>query len=92
MPYDEPMVMAGLWAKWKSPKGEEAPSCTVITCRPNKLLGELHDRMPVILPESQWAKWLAEGPASEDELLAMLKARADEILKVWTVGKQDGAQ
>jgi putative SOS response-associated peptidase YedK len=25
------MVMAGLWAKWKSPKGEEVLSCTVLT-------------------------------------------------------------
>ena len=41
---DGQMVMAGLWAKWKSPKGEEVLSCTVLTCAANKIVGELHDR------------------------------------------------
>ena len=30
---DEQMVMAGLWAKWKSPtNGEGVLSCTILTC------------------------------------------------------------
>jgi putative SOS response-associated peptidase YedK len=46
---DSPMVMAGLWDTWKSPKsGEEIVTCTVITCEPNGAMAELHDRMPVI--------------------------------------------
>jgi putative SOS response-associated peptidase YedK len=41
------MVMAGLWAKWKSPtSGEEVLSCTILACEPNNAMGELHDRMP----------------------------------------------
>jgi putative SOS response-associated peptidase YedK len=68
------MVMAGLWAKWKSPtSGEEVLSCTILTCGPNKVMGELHDRMPVILAEIDWPKWLGEEPASEQDLLALLK-------------------
>jgi putative SOS response-associated peptidase YedK len=39
------MVMAGLWVKWKSPmSGEEVLSCTILTCGPNKVMDELHDR------------------------------------------------
>ena len=87
---DGQMVMAGLWAKWKSPKGENVLSCTVLTCEPNKLVGELHDRMPVILPEGEWPKWLGEEPATEDELLAMLKPCADESLKTWPVDRMVG--
>jgi putative SOS response-associated peptidase YedK len=35
---DTPMVMAGLWSKWKDPKsGSEVLSCTVLTCNPNAL-------------------------------------------------------
>jgi putative SOS response-associated peptidase YedK len=56
---DAQMVMAGLWAKWKSPtSGEEVLSCTILTCEPNRAMGELHNRMPVILAESDWPKWL----------------------------------
>jgi putative SOS response-associated peptidase YedK len=88
---DAPMVMAGLWAKWRSPaSGEEILSCTVLTCPPNKIVGALHDRMPVILAESDWPKWLGEEPATEDELIAMLKPCPDEALKIWPVDKAVG--
>jgi len=60
---DAQMVMAGLWAKWKSPSsGEEVLSCTILTCGPNRVMGELHDRMPVILADKDWPKWLGEEP------------------------------
>jgi putative SOS response-associated peptidase YedK len=68
MPGNEQMVMAGLWSKWKSPGGEEIQSCTILTCGPNAVMGELHNRMPVILAQSDWPKWLGEEPATEDEL------------------------
>ena len=88
---DRQMVMAGLWSKWKSPmSGEEVLSCTVLTCGPNKVMGELHDRMPVILEEADWPKWLGEVPGDEDELLAMLKPCADKALKIWPVDKMVG--
>ena len=68
---DAPMVMAGLWAKWKDPKsGRAVRSCTILTCAPNAVVAELHDRMPVILAEQDWPRWLGEEPASEEELLA----------------------
>jgi putative SOS response-associated peptidase YedK len=52
---DAQMVMAGLWAKWKSPmSGEEVLSCTILTCGPNQAIDELHDRMPVTLSEADW--------------------------------------
>ena len=85
------MVMAGLCAKWKSPaSGEEVLSCTILTCGPNRAMGELHDRMPVILAEIDWPKWLGEEPASEQELLALLKSCPDEALKIWPVDKMVG--
>jgi putative SOS response-associated peptidase YedK len=84
---DTPMVMAGLWEKWKSPSGEEIQSCTILTCGPNKTVGELHNRMPVILAERDWAKWLGEEPATEDELMTLLAPCPDEALKIWPVNK-----
>jgi putative SOS response-associated peptidase YedK len=62
---DGMMIMAGLWAEWKDRKsGTEVLSCTILTCAPNNEMGELHDRMPVILVESDWPKWLGEEAAS----------------------------
>jgi hypothetical protein len=77
--------------QWRDPKsGGEVLSCTILTCAPNDVMAELHDRMPVILAESDWPKWLGEGPASEDELLALLKPCPDDVLKIWPVGKAVG--
>jgi putative SOS response-associated peptidase YedK len=52
--------------------------------------GELHDRMPVILAEGDWPKWLGEEWASEQDLLALLKPCADLVLKIWLVDKMVG--
>jgi putative SOS response-associated peptidase YedK len=85
------MVMAGLWASWKSPaSGEKILSCTILTCGANEVMGELHDRMPVILADADWPKWLGEEPVTEAELLALLKPFPDEALKVWPVDKAVG--
>jgi hypothetical protein len=44
----------------------------------------------VILAENDWPKWLGEEPASEQELLALLKPRPDQALKIWPVDKMVG--
>jgi len=86
---DRHMVMAGLWDEWTDRKtGERIKSCTVITCPPNGVIGALHDRMPVILPEEHWAKWLGEEPATAAELKAMLIPIDDEALRLWPVNRQ----
>jgi len=83
--------MAGLWSRRKDPKsGGEVLSCTILTCAPNDVMADLHDRMPVILAESDWPKWLGETTASEDELLALLRPCPDDVLKIWPVGKEVG--
>ncbi len=88
---DGQMVMGGLWEKWKDPKsGDEVLSCTVLTCTPNNVMAELHDRIPVILAKEDWAKWLGEEPAAEEELLALLQPCPDDALKIWPVDKAVG--
>jgi putative SOS response-associated peptidase YedK len=53
-------------------------------------MAELHDRMPVILAESNWPQWLGEVPATEVELLALLKPSPNEALKIWPVNRAVG--
>jgi hypothetical protein len=36
------------------------------------------------------AAWLGEVPATEAELLALLRPRADELTKIWPVNKAVG--
>jgi putative SOS response-associated peptidase YedK len=83
------MVMAGLWDQWTDKKtGERVKSCTIITCPANAVIGTLHDRMPVILAEEDWAKWLGEVSATNDELKALLVPFKDDALTMWPVNRQ----
>ena len=85
----EPLAVAGLWAAWRDKEaGPDAPwlhSCTVITTEANGTMSPIHDRMPVILPASQWDKWL--DPENNDlvELNGLLVPAPDTILTMHPV-------
>jgi putative SOS response-associated peptidase YedK len=53
----QPFAFAGLWEFWKG-DGEPIESCTIITGEPNEVARGIHDRMPVILPEEEYDRWL----------------------------------
>jgi len=58
-----PYAFAGLWEKWKDRKaGIELLTFTVITTDPNEVVHPLHDRMPVIIPERDYDRWLKADP------------------------------
>ena len=51
--------MAGLWERWKDPDGQVVETCTIVTVDANALVGELHDRMPLILAPGDYDAWLS---------------------------------
>ncbi|KVW95891.1 SOS response-associated peptidase [Thiobacillus denitrificans] len=53
--------MAGLWEHWVAPDGQVVESCTIVTVDANALVGELHDRMPLILAPADYDAWLGAG-------------------------------
>jgi len=64
--------LAGLYETWVSPAGEKWHTCTVLTTAPNRLMADIHDRMPVILKPEDEALWLdrrVREPASLKHLL-----------------------
>jgi putative SOS response-associated peptidase YedK len=72
-------AFAGLWDRWRSPAGQWIESCTILTTAPNELLKDVHDRMPVILPQRHYDVWLT-APASETARLADLLVPFDASL------------
>jgi putative SOS response-associated peptidase YedK len=85
------MAMAGLWETWRSPAGETVRSATIITCSPNELVAELHDRMPVILPPPAWPVWLGEESVDRPEALkALLVPFPADDMAIWPVDKRVG--
>jgi putative SOS response-associated peptidase YedK len=51
-------VFAGLWDPLRDPGGEVLETCTILTTRPNSLVADVHDRMPVILRREDYDLWL----------------------------------
>lgn len=77
---DEPLfALAGLWEWWKDPaSGQGIETYAIVTTRANDLLAPIHDRMPVVLAERDYDRWLdADDPATD-----LLAPFADEALQV----------
>jgi putative SOS response-associated peptidase YedK len=73
-----PFALAGLWTEgWLD--GERVASVTILTCQANQLVGRLHDRMPVILPdrasEQAWLDPRLDGPAAQAMCVPLADAR-----------------
>jgi putative SOS response-associated peptidase YedK len=85
----EPLAFAGLWSIWHDRGlGDDAPrirSCTIITTTPNDLMRDIHDRMPVILPETAWDTWLDPENHDVDALGELLVPYAGDDLERWPV-------
>jgi putative SOS response-associated peptidase YedK len=71
------LLLAGLWEDGPpDDKGRPRPRFIVVTCAPNQLVAEAHDRMPAILAPSCVEEWLARpavdviAPAPEALLVA----------------------
>ena len=80
----QPMALAGLWEGFRWPDGKVLRTFTIITYA-NEIIGELHDRMPVILEPPYRPTWLGEV---EGDPAALLRPTSEDVLKVWPVGKQ----
>ncbi|MEX0826810.1 MAG: SOS response-associated peptidase [Acidimicrobiia bacterium] len=76
----EPLALAGLWASWRDPEGERITTCTIVTTKPNELVGKIHDRMPVVLPSDTWERWLDPTFDDAGSLRSMLVA-ADRLIE-----------
>jgi putative SOS response-associated peptidase YedK len=81
---ERPFAFAGLWERWYGPEGAKGPpleSCTIVTTSANELSAEIHDRMPVILHEADYEKWLDPRITDAKELLPMLETYPSDEMK-----------
>lgn len=64
-----PFGLAGLYERWLSPEGEVLDTCTIVTTSACEALRGVHDRMPVIVPEGDYARWLDRAEHDVGDLL-----------------------
>jgi putative SOS response-associated peptidase YedK len=83
---DKPFTFAGLYEHWQSKEGGELHTCTILTCEPNELVADYHNRMPVMLGDHTRWQWL-NPDADQDSLLDLLVPYPAEEMKCFPVSK-----
>lgn len=81
---EETFSFAGIWEEYETVSGESQHTFLILTTKPNELVEEVHDRMPVILSREQEKKWL-DSYTSETELQSMLQPFPVELMVSYTV-------
>jgi len=74
--------LGGLWENWKDPaSGEWLRTFAVITTDANELVGEIHDRMPLIIAPEDYARWLGDDPDPRD----LLRPFPSASMRMWPI-------
>ncbi len=84
----KPFAFAGLWESWKSPAGEIINSTTIITTNANQIMLPIHQRMPVILPQSAYDVWLDNQVFNQQQLTSLLKSYDDSEMIAHPVSQE----
>jgi putative SOS response-associated peptidase YedK len=88
------MAMAGLYEIWRDPsRDEDDPdrfrwTCTVLTTRAEDEVGQIHDRMPLLVEPDRWAAWLDPTLSDVSELRKLLVPAAPGRLEAYPVSTQ----
>ncbi len=87
---DSLFAFAGLWETWKDKAADrELCTFTIVTTDPNELMQPIHNRMPVIVPRQDYARWLA--PADSGQLPTdLLRPFPANQMKSWKIGSAVG--
>ena len=85
----QPMAIAGLWEAFRRPDGEIERTYCIITTAAIGAMAEIHDRMPLVLDEPDWAVWLGEVPGDP---MTLLHPSANDVLVLRLIhGKRSAA-
>lgn len=88
---DGPISMAGLYELWPNPDlPEDDPerwlwTCTVLTRPATDAAGQIHDRSPVLLPDTFVGPWLDPALTDRDDVDALLNSIPEPHLDLYEV-------
>src|SRR4030095_538714 len=83
------LSMAGLFNYWKPANSQGRPmlTFTVVTTAPSQWMARIHNRMPVILQDSQVDTWLDPTVSDPQHLGKLLKAPMEDFLNCYPVSR-----
>jgi putative SOS response-associated peptidase YedK len=90
------VAFAGLMETWASADGSEVDTAAILTISANAAIGEIHDRMPVVIKPEDFSRWLdcrTQEPRDVADLMVQAEddyfeaiAVSDKVNKVANVG------
>lgn len=88
------LVMAGLYEIWRDPAKDRDDdsawlrTCTVITTEATDALGQIHDRMPMVIPADSIDAWLDPTLIGADTALDLLRVTEADQLEAYAVSTE----
>jgi putative SOS response-associated peptidase YedK len=83
----QPITMAGIYDCWTNKESNETlKSCAIVDTMPNEYVGDVHDRMPVILEEKDFSTWLRE--ADTRKAAQLMQPAANDVLQKTQVSRR----
>jgi putative SOS response-associated peptidase YedK len=84
------LPMAGIYEFWRDPAADAAAdpwlwTAAVITTAATDDLGQLHDRMPMLVQPENWSRWLDPRVSETDSLRSLLVPAAPGRLEAYPV-------
>jgi putative SOS response-associated peptidase YedK len=79
---------AGLWDRWKDPRGDWIRSCSILTTISNAVTSTVHDRMPVILDSGSYDLWLDPGMQNITAISELLKPYDTRLMRCYAVSSR----
>ena len=70
---------AGIYSIWLDVEGKPFPTFSILTTAPNEQMGEIHNRMPVILTPEQETFWLEPAYSEPGQLAGLLVPYEGEL-------------
>ncbi|MEM8685763.1 MAG: SOS response-associated peptidase [Pseudomonadota bacterium] len=64
----KPLAFGGIWEHWMGPDGSELESVAILTTAANAQLAAIHHRMPVVIAQGDFARWLGNEDRPDDLL------------------------
>ncbi|MCP4381418.1 MAG: SOS response-associated peptidase [Hyphomicrobiales bacterium] len=80
-----PMAFAGLWETWLGRDGSEIDSACIVTAAANRVVAGVHTRMPVILEQADYDRWLDAANHPPSTIDSLLNPAPDDLLEASAV-------
>jgi putative SOS response-associated peptidase YedK len=78
-------AFAGIWDRWKDPRGSPVETCSILTTTPNAVTSAVHGRMPVILDPDIYELWLDPGMRDASAAPDLLKPYDARLMRRYPV-------